>query len=244
MDDATALLWGAQVGNVQAPPRRGPRPAFDLAGIAAAGTAIADAEGLAAATMQRVAESLGVTKMALYRYVPGKAELVALMVDLSLGPPPQRPGSSWRQTLDAWARDLFVCFYRHPWAVEATVGARPIGPNEVAWLEQAVAALVESGLTGAEMLDAAVTLIGHVRNLAQHGAATPGSVEQTLDTSLGALVAGREDRFPAVAAALASVAQSGGQDQALDFGLSRILDGIELLIASRRRPGRAVPSGS
>jgi AcrR family transcriptional regulator len=229
MDDATKLLWDAQV-----PPRRGPRPAFDLAGIARAATVIADAEGLAAVTMQRVAESLGVTKMALYRYVPGKAELVALMVDLSIGTPSPGESVSWRQKLSTWARELFVCFYRHPWTIEATVGPRPVGPNEVAWLECAVAALGETPLDGAEMLDVAVTLIGHVRNLAQQVVAVPNTTEQTLATTLGALVVGREDRFPAVAAALASAAESGKREQALDFGLDRILDGVEVLIASRR----------
>lgn len=60
-----------------------------LDAIAAAGIDIADRDGLSAVTMQRVAERLGVTKMALYRYVPGKVELVALMIDLGIGEPPR-----------------------------------------------------------------------------------------------------------------------------------------------------------
>ncbi len=79
------LLW--------APPpvaRRGPRRRVDLATIDAAAVLLADAEGLEAASMQRVADDVGLTKMALYRYVPGRAELVALMIE-PLGTPP-RPG--------------------------------------------------------------------------------------------------------------------------------------------------------
>ena len=58
-------------------PTRGPKPALTLGQIADAAIAVADAEGLAAVSMQRVAADLGYTKMSLYRYLPGKAELVA-----------------------------------------------------------------------------------------------------------------------------------------------------------------------
>jgi AcrR family transcriptional regulator len=224
-------------------PRRGPRPAFTLADIARAGIAIADTDGLAAVTMQRVADQLGVTKMALYRYVPGKAELVALMLDRGLDGPPALDGHDWRAALDTWTRALFAAFVAHPWALEAAVGARPIGPNEVAWLESAVAALTGTGLHGDEMLDVAVTLVGHARNLAAQTAATPVDAEGALDDALGVLIAHRPDRFPALTAALREVRPSQ-RNQALDFGLARILDGVGVLIAGRgsgATPARPVP---
>ncbi|MCP2165971.1 TetR/AcrR family transcriptional regulator [Goodfellowiella coeruleoviolacea] len=232
--NAVALLW-EQPGA----PRRGPRPTLTLDAIARAGIAIADADGLAAVTMQRVAAALDVTKMALYRYVPGKDELVALMTDTALGEPP-RPGEfspgDWRAQLDGLAHWLFEQFWAHPWALEATVGARAIGPNELTWLEHVVAALAGSGLRGGEVLDVAATLAGHVRTVAQQGRALAGDggAEQHLGLAYTALVSGREDRFPALAALLADATEhADGQDQALDFGLNRILDGIALLIDAR-----------
>jgi AcrR family transcriptional regulator len=226
---AHALLWERRPQ-----PRRGPRPALTLEVIADTGIEIADADGIPAVTMQRVAESLGVTKMSLYRYVPGKVELVALMTDMALGAPAPLGSAGWRPTLHEWAIQMFHRFWRHPWALEVTVGARAMGPNEIAWLEQAVAALDGTGLDGGEMLDVAVTLIGHVRTIAQHGAAMGSErPEQEMDSALAAIVRHREDRFPALAAALESAATHGSQDQALDFGLNRILDGVELLIATR-----------
>jgi AcrR family transcriptional regulator len=228
---ANELLWGQRSAG-----KRGPRPTLSAAEIARAGIAVADADGIGAVTMQRVAEELGVTKMALYRYVPGKVELVALMIDTGLGEPlrlADMPGG-WRPRLRAWAQALFELFRRHPWTLEATVGVRAMGPNELGWLEQAVAALSGAGLGGAQMLDVAVLLIGHARTIAQQGAAIGGdSPERAMDDALAALVRGREDRFPALARALRSAAASGAQDQALDFGFDRILDGVELLIASR-----------
>ncbi|MEV4535936.1 helix-turn-helix domain-containing protein [Asanoa sp. NPDC049518] len=222
------LLWGPPAG-----PRRGPRPAFTLDDIARAGIAIADSDGLAAVTMQRVADQLGVTKMALYRYVPGKAELVALMLDIGLGGPPPPAGHDWRTALDAWSHALFAAFAAHPWATEAAVGARVIGPNELGWLEAAVAALADTGLHGAEMLDVAATLAGHVRSLAQQAASMPADAEGALDDAIAALVSGREDRFPALSAAIAAARTGGPQNQALAFGLARILDGVAALIAER-----------
>jgi len=222
------LLWGPPPG-----PRRGPRPAFTLDEIARAGIAIADADGLGAVTMARVADQLGVTKMALYRYVPGKAELVALMLDIGLGGPPDRGDRDWRAALDAWSHALFAAFAGHPWSLEAAVGARVMGPNELAWLEEAVAAMTGTGLHGAEMLDVAVTLVGHVRSLAQQTAGMPADLEGALDDTIAALVEGREDRFPALSAAVRAARASNQQNQALDFGLARILDGVATLIASR-----------
>jgi hypothetical protein len=82
----------------------------------------------------------------------------------------------------------------------------------------------------------AVLLIGHVRNLAQQvtADAAVAAPEQAMGPLLMQVLAGREDRFPSVAAAMASAAASGAQDQALDFGLARILDGVGALIDTRR----------
>jgi AcrR family transcriptional regulator len=230
MDELARLLW-----EPQAMPRRGPRPTLTLAAIARAGVEAADAEGLAALTMQRVAERLGVTKMALYRYVPGKAELVALMIEDGIGAPPQDRPAGWREALDGWARSMFDRFREHPWSLEATLGLRVLGPNELGWLEYAIAAMDGTGLSGAERFDVTITLLGHVRNLAQQlsamaGPGTPS--EAALEASIGRLIRGREDRFPAITAALASAA-AGDQDQGLGFGLDRILDGVALLVAAR-----------
>src|ERR1700712_4171701 len=93
----------------RARPTRGPKPALTLDQIADAAIAIADAEGLAAVSMQRGAAGPGYTKMWLYRYLPGKAELVAAMVERALGGPPTiAPADGWRAGLTAWAEALLA----------------------------------------------------------------------------------------------------------------------------------------
>ncbi|WP_329477048.1 TetR/AcrR family transcriptional regulator [Kribbella sp. NBC_01484] len=227
----TELLWGRQPA-----PSRGPKPAITLTGIAEAAIRIADAEGLDAVSMQRIAGELPVTKMALYRYVPGKTELLAVMSDLAMGAPPERPGLPWREALRAWAMDLYAGFTRHPWLLQSTIGRRLLGPNELAWMEQGLAALGDSGLRGGEQLDSILVITSHVRNIAQQSTTFPGHsvglTEEEVTRSLAEILSTESERFPNLAAALRTAA--GSENQGLEFGLDRILDGVELLISARK----------
>ena len=213
----------------RAQPTRGPKPALTLDKIADAAIAIADAEGLAAVSMQRVAADLGYTKMSLYRYLPGKAELVAAMVERGMGGPPAIPAAGgWRAGLTAWAEALLAVFGRHTWAQEASTGPRPIGPNELGWTERALGVLPPA-LTGAERMDVVATVAGHVRSIAGQA----GQSEGEMVASMARAMTEHAERYPAVAAAMADIAVRGGTDQAFSFGLGRILDGLEVLIRSR-----------
>jgi len=253
---AVEFLWGERAERT-----RGSKPKLSLDQIADAAIAIADAEGLAAVSMQRVAADLGYTKMSLYRYLPGKTELVALMVERALGEPPPLAGQDWRAALAEWCRLLLAGFVRHPWTLEATVGVRPLGPHEVGWMESALTVLAGTPLTGGERLDAMVLLVGHARMLAEQTAARSPEVasdrpriaaarspevvpdrpraavaagsEEQLSAVIATVIAEHGDRFPQLKSAMAEAAATGGQNQAFHFGLERILDGLETLIRSR-----------
>jgi AcrR family transcriptional regulator len=244
---ALDLLWG-----VPDRPRRGPRPSLSLERIITEAISLADAEGLASLSMQHLAERLGCAKMALYRYVPGKSELVALMVDTALGDPPEPPeqatqatqatrtgqapaprDQSWRAVLRLWATTIFARYRLHPWAIEATAGARPTGPHEMAWMETALAALAGTGLTGPERLDAVALLNGHVRSLVQVAPAGQHDLEAEMARQIGAALAANPDRYPQVLAAFSESPDPAGRNNALDFGIDRILDGLATLIATR-----------
>jgi AcrR family transcriptional regulator len=223
------FLWGER-----ARPTRGPKPAMTLERIAEAAIAIADTEGLAAVSMQRVAAELGFTKMSLYRYLPGKAELVALMLERAIGEAPALATTDWRTALSEWTGLLLDAYVRHPWAAEATGGTRPVGPNEMSWMERALAALPAAGLAGTERLDAVAVLAGHARV----SAALVASQQREADfgAAIGAVLREHADRFPAVAAAMADGAgggAAGGQEQSFAFGLARVLDGLQVLIDQR-----------
>jgi AcrR family transcriptional regulator len=226
----TELLWGKEPAR-----SRGPKPAITLTAIAEAGIRIADAEGLDAVSMQRIAGELPVTKMALYRHVPGKTELVAVMSDLAMGGPPEHPDLPWREALYTWAMDLYEGFTRHPWLLQSTIGRRLLGPNELAWMERGIAALADSGLTGGEQLDSILVITSHVRNIAQQSTTFPGHsvglTEEEVTRSLAEILSTEAARFPSLTAAMPTA--GGNENQGLAFGLDRILDGLDLLIRAR-----------
>jgi AcrR family transcriptional regulator len=72
-----ALLWGSH--------SRPGRSGLTLRGIVTAAIQLADAQGIDAVSMRHVADALEVGTMSLYTHVPGKAELVELMVDTVYG---------------------------------------------------------------------------------------------------------------------------------------------------------------
>ncbi|WP_327110059.1 TetR/AcrR family transcriptional regulator [Nocardia sp. NBC_01730] len=233
---AVELLWGTQQR-----PKRGPKPALSLEGIVAEAITLADAEGLVNLSMQRLAERLGFTKMSLYRYVPGKAELIALMLDTALGVPPELPSvddasteEAWRGQLGRWCETLYERFHAHPWSLEVSVGVRPFGPNEMAWMESALGALASTGLTNAERLDTIVLLTGHARSLVQVVRVIDAEAfEKQIAAQLADMVAAATERYPTAAAAFAEEGAVVGGEGALKFGIGRILDGLGVLIARR-----------
>ncbi|MFC9019963.1 TetR/AcrR family transcriptional regulator, partial [Streptomyces albidoflavus] len=121
-----ALLWGeGEAGGERTAP--GPKPALSVAAVVAAAVEVADEGGVAALSMRAVADRLGRSSMALYTYVPGKAELLDLMYDRAHaelpGAYPQDDG--WRAAATAWAADLRALYLRHPWLLQVSY-ARPV----------------------------------------------------------------------------------------------------------------------
>jgi AcrR family transcriptional regulator len=243
------LLWGS--GERAA---RGPKPALTIEQVVSAAIRIADREGLGALTMRRVAEELGFTTMALYRYVPGKNELIDLMMDAAIGPPPppsDEATGDWASELQSWARADLAIIRRHPWLLELVARA-PQGPNWFAWFESALRALSGTGLTPGEMLATIALIDGHVRATAQvvvgmaraqQNAGVPNAWGAGFGAALERVVG--DERFPT----LTRIATSGGfehdatpSDDDFEFGLRRLLDGIEAYIRSRptsRHPRKA-----
>jgi len=208
--------------------------------IALAAIEIADAEGLAAVSMQRVTAGLGFTKMAVYRYVASRAELIALMTEVAGDAPPDLGGTGWREALKRWAAALLGVFTKHPWLLEATIGPRAMGPRELGWLEQALRALDQTALRGSEKLDIVATIAGHARTIAQQSQGSKDA-EAVMMSAIRPLIEARADEFPALIAAM-----GGPADRAFDVGLECLLDGVEALHKKRsaREAGREPPGGA
>lgn len=237
---AIELLWGTQQR-----PKRGPKPSLSLDRIVTEAIAFADSEGLANLSMQRLAERLGCAKMALYRYVPGKAELTALMLDAAMGDAPDLVAAAkdsteqpWRAQLRAWCVTSYEMFCAHTWTLGMLVTTRPYGPNEINWFEAGLAPLADSGLTGPERLDTLALLSGQAQTFARATLGDhSGGLEDAMFEQLTRVLADQADRYPHTVTAFGEPAPPGSRDNALHFGIDRILDGLAALIATREVTG-------
>jgi AcrR family transcriptional regulator len=216
------LLWRRNE-----PPRRGPRPRLSVDAVVEAAIALADAAGLEAVTMRAVAERLGVSAMTLYTYVPGKAELLDLMLDALWLAMPREAGPTIRAVADA-NRQLYD---EHPWAARVTTARPPLGPGLLAKYEHELHAFEGLGLSDADM-DAALTLVlGFVQGIAaQEPASTPDAEWWEAAGPLLAEVVDAE-QYPLASrvGTAAGEAQGGAYDaeRAYEFGLARIIEGLE-----------------
>lgn len=238
------LLWGTG----PAPKSRGPKQGLTVERIVQAGIDIADADGLAALSMRRVADRLGVGTMSLYTYVPSKAELVDVMFDRAVGSADRSPtDGGWREKLTAIAWAEWDLYLRHPWVLQVMAMARPpLGPSGIAAYEHNLRAVDGIGLTELEM-DSVVSLVSvFVQGSARAAAEATNSYRDTGQTdeewweTYSPLLERVFDaeKYP-VAARVGPIAGETYQSaydarHGLQFGLDRILDGIEMLINSRR----------
>ncbi|WP_433182813.1 TetR/AcrR family transcriptional regulator [Actinoallomurus sp. CA-150999] len=205
--------------------------------IVAAALRIADAEGLAAVSIRRIATELDARTMSLYSYIDSKADLFDLMGDEVAGEVVIREGlpAEWRQAITMIACREREVGLRHPWQVDL-VTQRPgamIGPNGLRHLEQSVAALAGLRLEphDAWRVIAAVDdyVLGFVgretreREIARHAEATGLEGEALVRPYLQDLADSGE--FVAITPLLRDGLRCTGRD--FEQGLNWMLDGIE-----------------
>ncbi len=201
--------------------------------------ALADEEGLDAVTMRALAARLGVSAMTLYGYVPGKRELLDLMVDalyLAMPRPPWPRRQRWRARLRAVAEANRALYEAHPWAASVSTARPPLGPGVMAKYEHELEALEGSGLGDLEM-DAALTFVlGFVQANAATALAPPEETDAEWWAAAGPLLARviTAEQYPLASrvGSAAGEAQGAAYDprRAYEFGLERVLDGLAALV--------------
>ena len=128
--------------------------------------------------MRKVAERLKVGTMSLYTYVPGKPELLDLMLDAAIeASAPYDADAPWRARLEKVARENWDRFHRHPWLLEVTPLRPVLGPNTIARYDHELTALDGIGLTDVEM-DSALTLLNAHTESAARRALEAAQAEQ------------------------------------------------------------------
>ncbi|MFF9642234.1 TetR/AcrR family transcriptional regulator C-terminal domain-containing protein [Kitasatospora aureofaciens] len=227
---------------------KGGEPELGRERIVEAAVRVADHEGLAALSMRRVATELGVATMSLYRHVPGKDELLRLMMDRVIGEQPlaAAPAPDWRTGLEEVSRLQWRIYRSHPWLASTMSFTRPVlAPDAALHTERAISALAGLGLSGEEMAQASVSLAAFTCGLAVHfereaqaeqdsGMSAEEWMER-LDAEDRDRLMSDPERFPMFDALNRGPEIDLGLDALFDFGLARMLDGVGALIAARGR---------
>lgn len=236
-----ALLWR----DAAAVPRRGPRRGVDVDALVEAAVGLADEQGLAAVTMRKVAERVGVGVMSLYTYVADRAELLDLMLDTAYAQMPRQDtaGQPWQARVTAVAEANRDLYRRHPWAALISTLRPPLGPGQMAKYEHELAAFDDCGLDDVTVDDCLTHLLTFVRACARdsEAARTRDDVtdEQWWATAGPLLIRILDaDRYPrAVRVGTAAGTAHGSAhdpEHAYTFGLRRLLAGLALLIDTDR----------
>jgi AcrR family transcriptional regulator len=213
------------------------RPALSAQAIATTAVGIADADGLGAITMRRLAAELGVSTMAAYRHVSGKDDVFELMVDLVYGEVDVPGEAGWRETMAALARGLRALVLKHPWLtrVPGPQEAYELTPNRMALAERALAALRGQGPDA----DTAMTVYRTVAAYAHGAASAETGLRQLMSdrcwnsgdearTGLSAQMTWllSTGRYPMFARYIHEATRKDDLDWQFETGLQYVLDGI------------------
>ncbi|WP_405166924.1 TetR/AcrR family transcriptional regulator C-terminal domain-containing protein [Nocardia sp. NBC_01499] len=226
-----------------APPREHNRDTeLTAALVVRTGMAIADAEGLAALSMRRVATELSVPTMSLYRHVGSKDRLVLLMADAAFGEAelPDPPPAGWRERLEVLAHLQWAMYHRHPWVVAALSISRPEPAAKLlAHTEWAVHAFDDLGIDPDAVIYAHVSLFSYVRGIAVNleleagvrRAGTPAEPWDVHEPEFEQFLA--NGQYPTLTSLNERNDFQFDIDKLFDFGLHRLLDGFAAFVAPR-----------
>ncbi|MCJ8012937.1 TetR/AcrR family transcriptional regulator [Paenibacillus sp. KQZ6P-2] len=246
-----ALSWG-----LVKPPQRGPKREMSIEKIVKAAMEIADQEGLAAVSMSRVASSLGFTTMSLYRYIPSKDDLLLLMMDAAcdMGGIPNEDGQdlNWREKMRIYFRASVDIMREHPWFTDIPISGVPVTPKNLEIVDLGLWTTRDLPLNDYEKMSIVLLLSSYARScgilmkdmdLAIKAGKSP-STFSGIDYSSALKKLVTPERYPHLHPILMSGAYTdeieGGNPVGDDFefGLERILDGIEHYVTSKKNyPG-------
>ncbi len=206
--------------------------------VLATAMTVADADGLAAVTMRRVASELGVEAMSLYHHVPSKERLLdgladALVVAIATAAPERNPSDDWRTSLHDRCLAARAVVVQHRWGPEL-IGSRTEVPTSLlAYFEAVLATMVDGGLSyhlahrGLHSLGSMILGFSQELFAVPEGDADPGA-------DVEAQMAAMAEAFPHLTAMVASELHDNAEDplgwcdsqSEFEFTLGLILDGL------------------
>lgn len=220
------------------PPDRGPagREALTREQIVDSAIRLLDEEGLGALSMRRLGQELGAGATSLYWHIRSKDELLDLVLDRVIGEVvaevPVR-ARDWRTTAADTARTFRRVLLRHR-HVTPIMGARPtLGPNSLRGMDTLVTVLRSAGFAPREAFLSANTIVNWAAGFTVFECrsplgplSTPEQQAQYLEDFNAFLAALSPDEYPMMVE-MAQHSAAITADAQFDYGLERLLDGIE-----------------
>jgi TetR/AcrR family transcriptional regulator, tetracycline repressor protein len=205
----------------------GPPPRLTRDELARRALAIMDAHGTDALTMRRLAEELGMSPMALYRYFPSKTDLMDAAIEIA-APEIELPvpgAAPWKEQLADLARALFQAGVTHPSLARERFNRPMQSPRAMQLTDRTIALLLEAGLSKRDAVAAFKALLVHTLGAAAFAAAE--SRPQVRERAQQRHSSVRSEELPAMAAVADELTAALGGKEAFGLGLAALLDEIE-----------------
>jgi AcrR family transcriptional regulator len=197
-----------------------------------AAVAFADESGIAALSMRKLGEAVGVEAMSLYNYVANKDQLLDGMVDLvfdEIDLP--EAGSDWKTAMRERAQSARQALRRHPWAIALMSTRTSPGPATLRHHDAVIGSLRAGGFSIPMAAHAFSALDSYIYGFALQEATLPlgDTEEETVEVAQTMLAEVPANLFPHLTEfAVGHVLQPGyDYGDEFEFGLDLILDGLE-----------------
>lgn len=219
---ARSQLAAAGNGAVMRPSRGG----LTREEVARTALELADREGLDALSMRSLAERLGVGTMTLYGYFRSKDELLDAVVDSAVAERDEWVlEGNWRQQLRNVVLTARRSLLRHPSLVELRVRRPVLRPEALRFAETCLAILLDAGFDTAEAARAFRLLFTYTLGFAALSPAESTAEDRrAASAALGALPS---EEYPNLVTAREEASAAMGGEETFEYGLDRILDGLE-----------------
>jgi AcrR family transcriptional regulator len=241
-----AISWG-----LTKEPQRGPKRELSIDQIVETAIEIADSEGLAGLSMNKVASTLGFTAMSLYRYIPSKDDLLLLMQEkvADIEYPSEDHEVDWRDRMRQYVKLSINIFKAHPWFGDIPITSVPLTPNQLKMVDLALRTTRDLPLNDYEKMSIVLLLSGYARwcgiimidmNMAIQSGKSPSAISG-LDYSGALKKLVTQERYPDLYPVLMSGAYTEENEEEntigddFDFGLERIMDGIEHYLLTKEK---------
>jgi AcrR family transcriptional regulator len=206
-----------------------PRPSLSKERVLQAAVVLADEIGIAALSMRKLGQTLGVEAMSLYRHVANKDDVLDGIVDI-VASEIEVPsiGGDWKGSMRRRATSAHEVLLRHPWATMLIVSRANVGPAMLRYVDATIGCLREVGFSY-ELADRAWNAIdNHVYGFTLqmlNFPFEPGEYAEVAKQFLPMIPAEQYPYLRGLSQEVIDGRHHGLQD--FSFGLDLILDGLE-----------------